>query len=158
MGLDVAHPPEGQSPGQSRPDRQPPRRPGGNRHSRPDVHLKGYGLIRLFLIVAPDGDREYGATNDLNMKALTRVRFAGYAWTIETYHRGIKQYCSIERAQVRAARAQRNHIQLAVRAFLRREWPCYQTGLSWFEAKPALIRPALRAYLANPLYTLPTTA
>ena len=122
------------------------------------VHLKGYGLIRLFLIVAPDGDREYWATNDLNMKALTRVRFAGYAWTIETYHRGIKQYCSIERAQVRAARAQRNHIQLALRAFLRLECHCYQTGLSWFEAKLAVIRPAIRAYLANPLYRLPATA
>ncbi len=122
------------------------------------VHLKGYGLIRRFLIVAPDGDREYGATNDPNMKALTRVRFAGYAWIIETDHRGIKQYCSIERAQVRAARAQRNHIHLAVRAFLRREWPCYQTGLSWFEVKLPLIRPALGAYLAKSLYTLPTTA
>lgn len=122
------------------------------------VHLKGYGLIRLFLIVAPDGDREYWATNDLNMKALTRVRFAGYAWTIETYHRGIKQYCSIERAQVRAARTQHNHIQLALRAFLRLEWYCYQTGLSWFEAKLAVIRPAIRVYLANPLYTLPATA
>ena len=53
------------------------------------VHLKGYGLIRLFLIVTPDGDKDYWATNDLNMKALTRVRFASYAWTIETYHRGI---------------------------------------------------------------------
>jgi putative transposase len=122
------------------------------------VHLKGYGLIRLFLIVAPDGDKEYWATNDLNMKALTRVRFAGYAWTIETYHRGIKQYCSIERAQVRAARAQRNHIQLALRAFLRLERYCYHKGLSWFEAKLAIIRPAIRNYLAHPLYILPATA
>ncbi|MER2526872.1 MAG: hypothetical protein ABTR07_02975 [Candidatus Competibacter denitrificans] len=59
------------------------------------------------------------------MTALTRVRFASYAWTIETYHRGIKQSCGIERAQVRAARAQRNPIQLALRAFLRLEWYCY---------------------------------
>ncbi|HRF45071.1 MAG TPA: transposase, partial [Candidatus Competibacteraceae bacterium] len=122
------------------------------------VHLKGYGLIRLFLIVAPDGDKAYWATNDLNMMALTRVRFAGYAWTIEHYHRGIKQYCGVERAQVRAARAQRNHIGLSLRAFLRLEWHCYQTGISWFEAKTAIIRPAVRAYLANPLYTLPATA
>lgn len=122
------------------------------------VHLKGYGLIRLFLIVAPDGDREYWATNDLKMTALTRVRFAGYAWTIETYHRGIKQYCGVERAQVRAARAQRNHIQLALRAFLRLEWHCYRKGISWFEAKLAIIRPAIRTYLTNPLYILPSTA
>lgn len=122
------------------------------------VHLKGYGLIRLFKIVAPDGDIEWWASNDLQMTCLTRVRFAGYAWTIEHYHRGIKQYCGVERAHVRAARAQRNHIGLCLRAFLRLEWHCYRTGISWFEAKTALIRPAVRAYLANPLYTLPATA
>ena len=122
------------------------------------VHLKGYGLIRLFLIVASNGDREYWATNDLTMTPLIRVRFADYAWTIETYHRGIKQYCGVERAQVRAARAQRNHIGLALRAFLRLEWHCYKTGLSWFEAKLSILRPAIRAYLTNPLYILPSTA
>lgn len=122
------------------------------------VHLKGYGPIRLFLIVAPDGDKAYWATNDLNMTALTRVRFAGYSWTVEHYHRGIKQYCGVERAQVRAARAQRNHIGLALRAFLRLERHCHHAGISWFEAKTAIIRSAVQAYLTNPLYTLPATA
>lgn len=122
------------------------------------VHLKGYGLIRVLLIVASNGDREYWATNDLHMTSLTRIRFADFAWTIENYHRGIKQYCGVERAQVRAARAQRNHIGLALRAFLRLERYCSRTGLSWFEAKLAIIRPAIRAYLTNPLYTLPATA
>lgn len=54
-------------------------------------------------IVAPDSDREYWATNDLKMTSLTRIRFAGYAGTIETDHRGIKPYGGVERAQVRAA-------------------------------------------------------
>ena len=122
------------------------------------VPLKGYGLIRLFKIVTPDGDIEWWASNDLQMTPLKRVRFAGYAWTIEHYHRGIKQFCGVERAQVRAARAQRNHIGLWLRAFLRLERHCYHVGISWFEAKTAIIRPAVRAYLANPLYTLPATA
>lgn len=122
------------------------------------VHLKGYGLIRVFKIVTPDGDIEWGASNALQMSPLTRTRWAGYAWTIEHYHRGIKQFCGVERAHVRAARAQRNHIGLCVRAFLRLEQPCYHAGIRWFEAKTAIIRPAVRAYLANPLYTLPATA
>jgi putative transposase len=50
-------------------------------------------------MVAPDRDRDYWATNDLKMTALTRIRFTGYAWSIETDHRGIKQYCGIERVQ-----------------------------------------------------------
>ena len=85
------------------------------------VHLKGHGLIRLFQIVAPNGDLEWWASNDLNMTGLMRVRVAGYAWTIEHYHRGIKQYCGVERPHIRAARAQRNHIGLVLRAFLRLE-------------------------------------
>ncbi len=122
------------------------------------VHLKGYGLIRLFKIVAPDGDIEWWASNDLQMSVSMRIRWAGYAWTIEYYHRGIKQFCGIERAQVRAARAQRNHIGLCLRAFLRLESHCYRTGISWFEAKTTIIRAAVRAYLVNPLYTLAATA
>lgn len=122
------------------------------------VHLRGYGLIRLFKIVAPDGDIEWWASNELTMKPMTRVRFAGYAWTIEHYHRGIKQFCGVERAQVRAARAQRNHIGLALRAFLRLESHCYHRGISWFEAKHAIIRDAVRAYLAHPIYQLISTA
>lgn len=122
------------------------------------VHLKGYGLIRLFAIGAPDGDSEWWATNDLQMRPLTRVRFAGYAWTIEQYHRGLKQFCGVERSQVRAARAQRNHIGLALRAFLRLESYCYHRGISWFEAKHAIIRNAVRAYLASPLYQIVSTA
>ena len=122
------------------------------------VHLKDYGLIKVFKIVATDGDIEYWATNDLEMGELTRVKYATEAWTIEQFHRGIKQFSGIERCQARSRRAQRNHIGLALRAFLRLEVHCYQTGISWFEAKTSIIREAVRAYLAKPLFTLESTA
>ncbi len=122
------------------------------------VWLEGYGLVRVFKIVITKDDIEYWATNDLTMSELTRVKWAGYAWTIENYHRGIKQFCGVERSTVRAARAQRNHIGLALRAFLRLEIHCYQKGISWFEAKTSIIREAVRAYLSKPLYTLNSTA
>ena len=122
------------------------------------VHLKGYGLIRLFKIVAPDGDVKWWATNDQKMREMVRVRFAGFAWTIENYQRGLKQFCGVERAQVRAGRAQRNHIGFALRAFLRLESHCYHKGISWFEAKTSIIREAVKNYVANPLYSLIPTA
>ena len=122
------------------------------------VHLKGYGFIKVFKIVTPHGDIEYWATNDLDMTDLDRLKYAELAWTIETYHRGIKQFCGIERAQVRAARAQRNHINLALRAFLRLESYCFVKGISWFEAQTAIIREAVRAYLAQPIFSLKPTA
>ena len=119
------------------------------------VWLEGYGLVRIFKIVATDGDIDYWATNDLSMNDLTRLRFAENAWHIETYHRGIKQFCGIEKSQARLARTQRNHIGLALRAFLRLEAYCFYHGLSWFEAKLAIVRRAVAAYLAHPWYTLP---
>lgn len=122
------------------------------------VWLEGYGLVRVFKIVITEDDIEYWATNDLEMSELTRVKWAGYSWTIENYHRGLKQFCGVERSTVRAARAQRNHIGLALRAFLRLEIHCYQKGISWFEAKTSITREAVRAYLANPLYSLNSTA
>lgn len=116
------------------------------------VHLKGYGFILVFKIVATDGDIEYWATNDLALSELQRLRFAELGWMIETYHRGIKQFCGIERCAARSATAQRNHIEFALRAFLRLEYHCFVSGLSWFDAKTAIIRNAVRVYLADPIY------
>jgi DDE superfamily endonuclease len=94
------------------------------------VHLEGFGSIRVFKVVSRDGDIEYWATNDLAMDELTRLAHADQSWAIENYHRGLKQCCGVERAQARAARAQRNHIGLAIRAFLRLEHHFYTTGVA----------------------------
>jgi hypothetical protein len=122
------------------------------------VHLKGYGLVRVFRIVTPDGDTEYWATNDLSMSNLTRQSLAERGWMIEVYHRNLKQTCGVERCQARFARAQRNHIGFAIRAFVRLERFFFRTGISEWEAKARVVRDAVRAYLAAPLYTLPATA
>jgi hypothetical protein len=76
-------------------------------------------------------------------------------WRIEEYHGGSKQFCGIERVQHRSATAQRSHIGLAVHVFLRLE--CH-SGVSGFEVKKAIVRVAVRAYLAQPLYVQLSTA
>jgi putative transposase len=116
------------------------------------VHLKGFGFIKIFKIVVTENHIEYWATNDLQLNELTRLKFGQWSWMIETYHRGIKQFCGIERCQARSATAQRNHIELALRAFLRLEFHSFVKGMSWFEAKTSIIREAVRAYLARPTY------
>jgi hypothetical protein len=121
-----------------------------------EVWLPGYGLVKVFKIVAPDGDIAYWATSDLAMTELTRQQYAEYSWTIENYHRGIKQCTEVERCQARSARAQRNHIGLALRAFLRLEFHGFTHGISWLEAKTAIIRDAVRSYLAHPWIHLGT--
>ena len=122
------------------------------------VHLEGYGMIRVFRLVDPHGDTEHWATNDIGMGELGRLKYAEWAWGIEVYHRELKQECHVERAQVRAARAQRNHIGLAMRAFLRLEQHRLVTGVSWWAAKAEIVREAVRSYLAQPRYTLRTAA
>ena len=103
-------------------------------------------------IDAIDGTIEYWATNDPEMVDRLLVKFTGLAWMIETYHRGIKQFCGIERCQARSATAQRNHIELALRAFLRLKYHTFINGMSWFEAKNAIVREAVRAYISDPIY------
>ena len=122
------------------------------------VHLEGYGLVKVFRIVARDGDTEYWATSDLGMDELGRLALAEHGWRIEEFHRGLKQVANVERCQARAAVAQRNHVGLALRAFLRVERWSFRTGVGWLTAKWEVVRDAVRAYLTNPRYTLPTSA
>ena len=56
--------------------------------------------------------------------------------------------------QARRARKQRNHIMLALRAFVRLEWHRYLTGPSRDELKKNIIRYAMSQYLKDPKYTL----
>lgn len=122
------------------------------------VHLKGYGWIKVFRTVAPNGDAEYWATNKLEMSLEACADYALDAWQIEVYHRGLKQFTGIERGQFRLEVSQRNHIGLAIRAFLRLEAHRIRTGISWFETKTNLIREAIRAYLAHPHLIIQPTA
>jgi DDE superfamily endonuclease len=122
------------------------------------LHLQGYGMVRVFRIDAPDGDTEYWATNDPGMGAGMRRHYAELGFAIENYHRGLKQDCGVEGCQARSERAQRNHIGMAIRAFLRLEWHFFTTGISGFMAKAGIVTEAIRLYLADPSIRLPGPA
>lgn len=122
------------------------------------VHLRGYGPVRVFRTVAPDGNADYWATNRLNMTEAQRDHFAAQTWVIETYHRSLKQFTGIERGQFRLECSQRNHIGLAIRAYVRLEFHRWRSRLTIFDAKLDIIRDAIRLYLACPKYLLPSTA
>jgi len=70
----------------------------------------------------------------------------------------LKQCCAVERAQVRSARARRNHTGLAIRAFFTvgKGPDLHRNKLG--EAKVSITRDAIRAYLAKPTITLGATA
>lgn len=122
------------------------------------VHLKGYGWIKVFRTVGTNGDAEYWATSRLDMTIEEAAFHALDAWQVEVYHRGLKQFTGVERSQCRLEVSQRNHIGLAIRAFVRLEVHRVHSGISWFEAKTSIIRSAMRQYLTHPTITLQSTA
>jgi hypothetical protein len=126
-------------------------------HGR-NVHLKGYGWVKVFRTVGTNGDAEYWATSELNMTLEQAAFHALDAWQIEVYHRGLKQFTGVERGQYRLEISQRNHIGLAIRAFVRLEAHRLRSSMSWFETKTSIIRSAVRHYLAKPALTLHSTA
>lgn len=88
-----------------------------------EAWVEGYGLVQVFRIVTPHGEGEYWATNavetmnDVGMGEMERLKYGQIRWSIEVYHRTLKQACHVEHALVWAGRAQRNHVGLAIRAF-----------------------------------------
>ena len=122
------------------------------------VHLEGFGLVKAFRTVATNGGVEHWITDDLSMTEAGRVGQSERAWAIEEYHRGLKQCTEVDRCQARLARSQANHVGYALRAFCRLEWHRFSTGVGWFEAKWDIIRAAVKAYLADPKYRLPSLA
>ena len=128
------------------------------------VHLKAYGMVRVFRTfrtVGRDGDAEHfehWATDDIEMSYSDREELEESGWSIEVYHRALKQCCGVERSQARGERAQRNHLGLSLRAFLRLEANRLENGVSWYEAKLSIVRDAVREYLRQPLYLLSPTA
>lgn len=118
------------------------------------IHLKGYGFIKVFKIVVKEDHIEYFATSDTQMNPYQRLSLSENVFKIENYHKALKQFCGIERCQARGAIAQKNHIHLALRAFLRIEVYCIRSWNTWFEAKVSILRDAVRRYIANPIYEI----
>jgi hypothetical protein len=114
------------------------------------VWLKAYGFILVSKTVTPHGDVAYIATNDMSVSDIETLKnHYSYRWTIETFHRGIKQCCGIERCYSTVERSQRNHILCAFLAFLRLEWRRIQSAVSWYEQKWSITRSAVTAYLGS---------
>ncbi|MCO5381686.1 MAG: transposase [Methanosarcina barkeri] len=118
------------------------------------VHLKAYGFVKVFRIVSKDGDTQHWVTDVQDMDESKREELAKKSWKIEEYHRGIKQFCGVEKCQARKEESQRAHIMFSLRAFLRLELQRIKSRISWFESTIKIRRVAVTAYLKKPLYTL----
>lgn len=105
------------------------------------VWLKGYGFVLVAQIVFTNGDIRYIATNDLSFTEYeTLSARSKKRWTIETFHRGIKQTTGIEKCYSIKKRSQLTHIFACFVAFVKLEFNRLKTGVSWYEQKAQRVR------------------
>ena len=98
------------------------------------VHVKEFPAgfeVKLFRIVASNGDTEWVVTNDESpIETKVAQKVCGFRWKVEQFHREIKQVTGIEECQCRSSRAQKNHIGCALLVWLflkRRAKQCFTT-------------------------------
>jgi hypothetical protein len=108
------------------------------------VHLRGYGWVTVFKFVSKNGRIDYVTTNmqeptRMDVEKVTKAR-----WSIEVYHREVKQTCGIERCQSRTGRAQRNHIFLAISAWFAQHQIRIKSKLTFYEQNWRIIKEAIR--------------
>lgn len=105
------------------------------------VWLKGFGFVLVAQIVFKNGDIRYVATNDLALTEYeTLSTHSKKRWTIEEFHRGIKQTTGIEKCYSVKKQSQPTHIFACFVAFVKLESERLKTGVSWYEQKAQQVR------------------
>ena len=115
-------------------------------------------LVRLFKIVAPNGDIDWLITNrdtsgrdeHSSLTALAVQEENALRWQIEQMHRELKQLVGTEKCQCRKARSQRNHLACCYLAWLSLKVAAKKVGTTLYAARANLFREFLRTQLRKP--------
>lgn len=111
------------------------------------VHLRGYGWVTVFKFEAKNGRIDYVATNAENPTRDKVEFFMRARWSIEVFHREIKQTCGIERCQSRSGRAQRNHIFMAISSWFQQNKLRILNKLTVYRQKWSIIKSSIQQYI-----------
>jgi len=108
--------------------------------------------VRLFKLVAPNGDIDWVITNcpDETVTAQVAQDANDVRWQVEELHRGIKQLTGSEKCQCRKARSQRNHLACCYHAWLSLKVKAQQLNKTLYQVKTDLLHDHLQAELRNP--------
>lgn len=109
-------------------------------------------LVRLFKIVALNGDIDWLITNELSE---TMTRFVAenrnaVRWQIEDFHRSFKQLTGSQRCQCRKAQAQRNHLACCYHAWVSLRLKAKQVLKTIYQVHNDLFTNYLKLELLNP--------
>lgn len=94
------------------------------------------------------------STFDLDhLESVTKIDFERVHdahWSIERFHRAIKQVCNIERFQVRNENPIKNHIFCALKAFVKLELMRFNENIShWYEVRRDLYLATIRNFIVE---------
>jgi len=110
--------------------------------------------LKLFRVLVSTHRTDYLLPNEVEpIDTATAEKESSVRWTIEQFHRELKQLTGVQACQCRLARSQRNHIALAVRAWTRLKQAAYHTKQSVYQLKQGLLHAYMRHEMTNP--TLP---
>jgi len=119
------------------------------------VYLKDYGMVKVFRQIYKKSYRYYimGVANLDDLDGITKMDFErvhAAHWSIEQYHRAIKQVCNIEKFQVRNRNPIKNHIFCALKSFVRLEMMRFSKQiLHWYEIKRDLFLETIKGYILD---------
>jgi hypothetical protein len=118
------------------------------------VHMKKFGFVRVFHTVNKDGKHRFWASNFLTLDQQDRKNLQAICWSIENYHRALKELCCVEDCKIRKEAGQRNHINCSLRAFIRLEAANQINNITIYNAKWEIVKTAIADYLLHPKYAL----
>jgi hypothetical protein len=114
-------------------------------------------LVKLFKIVAPNGDIEWVITNETNSAVNVFVaeinngaRCRSPPGQIEDFHRSFKQLTGSEKCQCRKARAQRNHLACCYHAWISIKAKAIQIGKTFYQVRKSLFSEYLIKEMSKP--------
>lgn len=119
------------------------------------VYLKDYGMVKACRQLYKNVYRYYVmSTAELDhIESVTKIDFERIHdahWSIERFHRAIKQVCNIERFQVRNENPIKNHIFCALKAFVKLEFMRFNKSiLHWYEIKRDLYLDTIRSFIID---------
>ena len=111
--------------------------------------------VKLFRLVATNGDIDWLITNDLdeNLTAQAAKEADNVRWQIEQSHREIKQLTGSEKCQCRKARSQRNHLACCYEGWISLKVKAKEFKTTLYQIRKNLLYGYLKAELNNPRIT-----
>jgi hypothetical protein len=108
--------------------------------------------VRLFKLVAPNGDIDWIITNDLDATVTKQVaqEASDVRWQVEAFHRELKQLTGSEKCQCRTARSQRNHLACCYHAWISLKVHAKKLNKTLYQVHRELFSDYLRAELRKP--------